>query len=301
MPRMHENRKTAAGYIAYYRVSTARKGASGLGLDAQREAVARLAKDGPILAEYTEVESGKWYENRPQLLAALAAAKKLGATLLIAKLDRLARNVHLISGLMETGVDFIAADLPQANRLTVHIRAAMAEHEREMISERTQAGMDAARREIALNGFRISKTGRRFSTFGNPRWWESIAKARAANLPSPPPAQLIEMIQKKRSEGCTLRAIAGYLSELGLRTLGGKHWYASRVRKAMLAEGGHIPDRPAPPPAPAEIIGIMYQMRSEGATLRAIAGRLNGLGVKSAKGKNWHASTVRAAMLAPAD
>jgi DNA invertase Pin-like site-specific DNA recombinase len=89
---------------------------------------------------------------------------------------------------METGVDFIAADLPQANRLTVHIMAAMAEHEREMISERTQAGMDAARREIALNGFRMSKTGRKFSTFGNPRWWESIAKARAANLPAPPPA-----------------------------------------------------------------------------------------------------------------
>jgi DNA invertase Pin-like site-specific DNA recombinase len=95
----------------------------------------------------------------------------------------------------------------------------MAEHEREMISERTQAGMDAARREIALNGFRTSKTGRRFSTFGNPRWWESIAKARAANLPAPPPAQLIEIMREKRLEGCTLRAIAGYLNELGVRTL----------------------------------------------------------------------------------
>jgi DNA invertase Pin-like site-specific DNA recombinase len=148
------------------------------------------------------------HENRPQLLAALASAKKLGATLLIPKLDGLARNVHLISDLMETGVDFIAADLPQANRLTVHIMAAMAEHEREMISERTQAGMDAARREITLNGFRISKTGRKFSTFGNPRWQESIDKARAAKLPlpAPLPAQLILMMREKRNQAASLRA-----------------------------------------------------------------------------------------------
>lgn len=297
MPGKTKNRKTVSGYIAYYRVSTARQGASGLGLDAQREAVMRLAKDAPIVAEYTEVESGKRHENRPQLLAALASAKKLGAVLLIAKLDRLARNVHLISGLMETGVDFVAADLPQANRLTVHIMAAMAEHEREMISERTQAGMDAARREIEQNGFRISKTGRRFSTFGNPRWWESIAKARAANLPALPPAQLIEMMREKRLEGCTLRSIASYLNELGLRTLSGKPWYASTVRKAMVAHGGQIPDRSAPAPAPAEILAIMHQMRSDGETLRAIAGRLNELKLKTPGGCEWYASTVRKAML----
>jgi DNA invertase Pin-like site-specific DNA recombinase len=86
--------ETVSGYIAYYRVSTARQGASGLGLDAQREAVMRLAKDAPILAEYTEVESGKRHENRPQLLAARASAKKRGAVLLIAKLDRSARSVR---------------------------------------------------------------------------------------------------------------------------------------------------------------------------------------------------------------
>lgn len=302
MPKSRKNRKlspSAKGYIAYYRVSTARQGASGLGLDAQRDAVLRLAKETPILAEYTEVESGKRHENRPQLLAALADAKKRGVVLLIAKLDRLARNVHLVSGLMETGVDFIAADLPQANRLTVHIMAAMAEHEREMISERTQAGMEAARREIEQNGFRISKAGRKFSAFGNPRWQESIAKARAARLPAPAPAVLLEMMRERRLEGATLRQIAAHLNALGLHTPAGRHWYASTVRKAMLEDGGQIPDRPTPAALPAEILAIMHHMRSDSATLRTIAGRLNELGLKSAKGKNWYASTVRAAMLTP--
>jgi len=134
-------------------VSSTRRGQSGLGLDAQRQAVARLAKSGPILAEYTEIESAKSHKNRPQLLAAMAESKRRGATLLIAKLDRLARNVHFISGLMESGVDFVAADMPEAIPLTLHIFAAMAEHERRMISQRTKAGMDAAKREIAANGF----------------------------------------------------------------------------------------------------------------------------------------------------
>ena len=115
--------------VAYYRVSTDRQGQSGLGLDAQREAVARFvgSAGGTLLAQYTEVESGKRHTNRPQLAAALAECKRRKATLVIAKLDRLARNVHFISGLMESKVDFVAVDMPQANRLTVHIMAAFAE------------------------------------------------------------------------------------------------------------------------------------------------------------------------------
>ena len=115
------------GFVAYYRVSTDKQGESGLGLEAQREAAQRVARQTPILREFVEVETAKksTAKNRPQLIAAIAECKRAGATLLIAKLDRLARNVHFISGLMESGVDFVAADMPQANRLTVHIMAAL--------------------------------------------------------------------------------------------------------------------------------------------------------------------------------
>src|SRR5215472_8539959 len=137
-------------YIAYYRVSTERQGKSGLGLDAQRTAVIDYLNGGgwKLLGEFTEVETGKGRNalaRRPQLKAAIEVCRKQKATLLIAKLDRLARNVHFISGLMESGVEFVAVDMPMANRLTVHILAAVAEHEREMISARTKAALQAAK------------------------------------------------------------------------------------------------------------------------------------------------------------
>src|ERR1700686_4598530 len=118
----------SSGFVAYYRVSTERQGRSGLGLDAQREAVVRhvTGHNGELIADFCEIESGK-RSDRPQLAAAIGAAKKAKATLIIAKLDRLARNVHFISGLMESGVDFVAADNPHANRLMVHLLAAFAE------------------------------------------------------------------------------------------------------------------------------------------------------------------------------
>src|SRR3984885_11143646 len=111
-------------FIAYYRVSTDRQGASGLGLDAQRAAVAAYVSGrGELTGELTEIESGRRDTNRPQLHAALAECRKRRATLLIARLDRLARNVAFISGLMESGVDFVAVDMPTANRLTLHSKA----------------------------------------------------------------------------------------------------------------------------------------------------------------------------------
>jgi DNA invertase Pin-like site-specific DNA recombinase len=125
--------------IAYYRVSTVRQGQSGLGLDAQRTAVAAfVAGRGELVAEFVEVESGR-RGNRPQLAAALDLCHRRRAVLVIAKLDRLARSVAFISNLMESGVAFIACDMPLANRLTLHILAAVAEHETEMVSARTVA------------------------------------------------------------------------------------------------------------------------------------------------------------------
>ena len=141
-------------YIAYYRVSTARQGRSGLGLEAQKQAVqAHLNGQKPI-SEFVEVESGR-RNDRPKLAEALAACRVHKATLIIAKLDRLARNVAFVSSLMEAGVEFQACDFPQANRLTIHILAAVAEHEARMISERTRAALAAAKaRGTVLGGFR---------------------------------------------------------------------------------------------------------------------------------------------------
>lgn len=208
-----------AGFIAYYRVSTERQGESGLGLEAQRGAVTRHVPDGSLVAEFTEIESGKRHTNRPQLLAALAECKRLKATLVVAKLDRLARNVHFITGLLESGVEFVACDNPHANRMMIQMLSVFAEHEAAMISARTKAALAEAKEQ----GTRL----------GNPRWVESLAKARAIKNPVQPAPQVVEMMQHDRAEGMTLRAIAAKLNGLGLRTPKGSQWYACTVANAM--------------------------------------------------------------------
>ena len=209
--------------MAYYRVSTDKQGASGLGLDAQREAAKRVARQTPILSEFIEIETAKrsTANNRPELLAAIAKCKQHSATLLIAKLDRLARNVYFISGLMESGIDFLAADMPEANRLTVHIMAAFAEHEAHAISERTKAALAALR----ARGVKL----------GNPRWKESIDKARSVRIQriTSPSAAVIATIRRMRLESASLRAIAAELNELGIRIPRGGYWHATTVRALM--------------------------------------------------------------------
>jgi DNA invertase Pin-like site-specific DNA recombinase len=139
-------------YIAYYRVSTQRQGKSGLGVDAQPKAVNdRLSGLSNLIAEYTEVESGK-----PRLAEALAACRLHRATLIIAKLDRLARNVAFVSNLMDAGIEFEAVDFPQANRLTIHILSAVAEHEARMISDRTRVALSARRRQRMMRSHAAS-------------------------------------------------------------------------------------------------------------------------------------------------
>jgi DNA invertase Pin-like site-specific DNA recombinase len=125
-------------YVAYLRVSTKKQGAAGLGIDAQRSAVAMHVDSchGVLIKEFVEVESGK-RADRQKLHEAISLAQRSKAVLLVAKLDRLSRNVAFLSALMESGVEFMACDMPHANKFTVHIMAAMAEHEREMISQRT--------------------------------------------------------------------------------------------------------------------------------------------------------------------
>ncbi len=134
---------TNTNYVAYYRVSTERQGQSGLGLDAQRKAVMDHLNGGTLLDTFTEVESGR-RNDRPELAKALDLCRRRKATLVIAKLDRLARNIAFIANLMEANVELVAVDMPQANRLTLHIMAAMAEHEAQAVSQRTKAALQAA-------------------------------------------------------------------------------------------------------------------------------------------------------------
>ena len=225
MSRTGKVRPKSGAHVAYYRVSDVKQGESGLGLDAQRAAVARYLSQihGTLVAEYTEVESGKKHTNRPQLLAAIASSKKHGATLVIAKLDRLARNVHFISGLMEAAADFVACDMPEANKLTLHIMAAMAEHEREAISKRTKDALEQAKQ--------------RGTKLGNPQWREALDAANLAKRsPQEKAAQASDvakgLITQMRTDGKSLREIAAKLNEAGLKTRTGAQWHASSVRAA---------------------------------------------------------------------
>lgn len=207
-------------YVAYYRVSTDRQGASGLGLEAQREAVRRfIAGRGQLIADYTEIESGRRHKNRPQLLAALAQCRQRRAVLLIARLDRLARNVAFIANLMESGADFVAVDMPTANRLTIHILAAVAEHERELISKRTKEALAAAKG--------------RGTKLGNPHAAQMIAQAREArNLQKPAP-EVRRLMRDWQEQGKGLREIARELNRLAIRTPRGKEWYAATVKQQL--------------------------------------------------------------------
>ena len=220
-------------FVSYLRVSTAAQGASGLGLEAQREAIDRhvRAAGGKLLSEHIEIESGK-RNDRPEIAKAIAAARAKRATLIIAKLDRLARNVAFISNLMESGVEFVAADMPMANRLTVHILAAVAEHEREMISARTRAALAAAKaRGVKLGNPRL-KAGDRASAQAAANAKRGQARRRAREL-----MPFIEAIQRA---GCiTLGSIAAALTARGIKTPGGAEiWDATQVRRVIQRAGG---------------------------------------------------------------
>src|SRR3954465_401776 len=210
-------------WVAYYRVSTAKQGASGLGLDAQRSAVADYLDGGnrQLAAEFTEVESGR-KNDRPELARALATCRRTGAALIIAKLDRLARNVAFVSNLMEAGVEFTAVDFPTANRLTIHILAAVAEHEREMISARTKAALAAAK----ARGVRLGRPDRETRHMRTARS-AKVAAFRATVLPE---------VQQLVGEGMSQRKIAAELNRRGLATYAGRPWRGQHVSSLLAKE-----------------------------------------------------------------
>lgn len=220
---------TNGRHIAYYRVSTKRQGRSGLGLEAQKNSVADFLNGGhwTLIDEFTEVESGK-RSDRPELAKALALCRVMNAQLVVAKMDRLARNVAFISALMESGVDFVACDIPQANKLTIHVLAAVAEAEAEAISTRTKAALAVARaRGVKLGGYRVnSATIYRKGVKASVKARSQAAQARAEDL-----TPVIEAI---KADGATsLRQIAAVLNKRQIPSARGGQWSATQVQRVM--------------------------------------------------------------------
>jgi DNA invertase Pin-like site-specific DNA recombinase len=199
--------------VAYYRVSTDRQGKSGLGLDAQRKAVVDYLDGGKweLVGEFTEIESGK-RADRPQLEKAIAACKRHRARLIIAKLDRLSRNVAFIATLMERKVDFVCCDNPTATKFTIHILAAVAEFERDAISKRTKDALAAAKAKGKV--------------LGN---YERIAKAKREAT-----AARAETVRSMITETAHLstHTAAAELNGRGLMTVSGKRWHPMQVLRA---------------------------------------------------------------------
>jgi DNA invertase Pin-like site-specific DNA recombinase len=222
-------------FVAYYRVSTHRQGASGLGLEAQREDVARhlAAHGGQLLAAFTEVESGR-KDDRQELQKAISVATRAKAALIVAKLDRLARKASFLHMLMDSGLDLVFCDNPHANRLTIHILAAVAQDEAERTSQRTKAALAAAKRR----GVKLGASREGFYTpEREAQRQEGLEKARAASLAvrQQKAAKLVKdvgpTIAALRAAGHSLNEIARHLNQEGQRTPRGKLWRASQVSR----------------------------------------------------------------------
>lgn len=205
-------------FVSYLRVSTQRQGQGGLGIEAQRTAVAQYVRgaDGELLEENVEVESGA-VRDRPILVKSISRCRELKAILLIAKLDRLGRNVAFIAALMEAGVEFVAVDAPFASPLMLHILAAFAEHERKMISERTRAALAAAK----ARGVQLGLNGRKLAS----EHVEQAARFAEGLRPA------IERILLSGAE--TLKDIGDGLNAEGFGTRDGSMWSPGAVQKVL--------------------------------------------------------------------
>lgn len=213
-------------FVAYYRVSTQKQGKSGLGLEAQRRDVLRYCEGkGKIIAEYTEVESGK-KPNRPELEKALGECTEYGATLIIAKLDRLSRNVAFIFGLRDSGAKFICADMPEFNTLSLGIFAAMAQHEREEISNRIKKALAVKKSQ----GFKLGTNN--LTKEGVEKSVQTRKEKARENTNNKQATIHIKMLLE---HGYSYSAIARTLNEMGLCTSNGKKFRDVQVRRLALA------------------------------------------------------------------
>lgn len=218
---------TQSKLVTYYRVSTKQQGASGLGLEGQQAAAAAYARttDSTVLATYQEVESGKQC-NRPELAKAIAHAKRSKATLVVAKLDRLSRNVVFLATLMDSSVEFVACDNANANRLTLHILAAVAENEAKAISDRTKAALAAYKARggvLGTNNLTAEGTAK-----GSKAGAEAMRRKAMEEI-----ADVVPLIRGLRDDGLTQSAIAQRLNDLGHTTRTGKPWGQVQVLRCL--------------------------------------------------------------------
>src|SRR3954471_18418479 len=219
-------------FVAYYRVSTDKQGRSGLGLDAQRVAVARhaVSAGGGVVAAFEEVESGR-RGDRPQLTLAMTECRARRGVLLIAKLDRLARDAHFLLGLEKAGVEFVAADMPYANRLTIGIMALVAEEEARATSARTKAALTAAKaRGVKLGNPRLRPGDASTARDARAAWSASAARRTAEIAPY--------LDAARRAGATTLQQLADALTARGVRTpRGGERWRPWQVRRVIERAG----------------------------------------------------------------
>lgn len=244
--------QTIIKYVIYYRVSLEKQGRSGLGLEAQRAMFAAFLKTRPgtVVGEFTEVETGKTYrksQQRPELKKAIDLARVTGATLVVAKIDRAARNVAFIAMLLESELSIVCCDLPEADRFTLHILAAVAEREGKMISERTAAALKVLKeRGVALGSAReghwdgVVKEGKWAGTPRTERRDAGLAKATAQSKirvqeeMSKRYEPLVPWIREMREAGLTLRQIVAELNAKGCLTRRNKTWSLNTLRGVII-------------------------------------------------------------------
>lgn len=232
-------------YVCYYRVSTQKQGSEGLGISAQKNAVEKYIGESKseILGEFTEVETGTRKRKRIEIYKAIELAKKNGATLLVAKLDRLARDVEFTSALYNAGVDFICCDNPTANKLTIQLLSVIAEHEAEVISNRIKSAL-AVKKERIQKGITINKDGSEMKPvngqyrLGNPNGFgeyqklgvqriKELAATNKANI------QAMDIICSARKQNLTLHQIANKLNSLQYVTSRGKQFTPTQVHRLL--------------------------------------------------------------------
>ena len=218
-------------FVTYYRVSTAKQGKSGLGLESQKHTTKNYIKRvaGEEVESYTDIESGS-KDNRPELQKALRKCRLTGATLLIAKLDRLSRNRRFLMDLQDSSITFVCCDMPEANNFTVGLLACLADYERELISERTKAALQAAKARGVTLGNPTLDLVRNTDT--------TAARLKAMLLAKERKLMMLELIEEMRDAGnvdMSLREIADKLNDAGYKTAQGKQFHATTVNRILAA------------------------------------------------------------------
>lgn len=289
-------------YVAYYRVSTKKQG---IGLVAQKTAVKNYLKDKwPPVAEFKERESGKSAKNRPELQKALEYCKKHKAVLVVAKLDRLSRDLHFITSLRKAGINFVCCDFPNMDKLQLHILGSLAEWERDQISDRTRRALAEKKKQGVKLGWNnpkiregIKKYWREWKRDNPPK--HKKKKAGAAKPAGPKISKrvlsdrrAVPMIKILRKQGLSFESIAKELNGSGMTTRRDRKWHRTSVRR-IAERNGLIKLNPRRGKLDRRVLPMIKRMRKKGLAFGSIAKELNSAGIPTTQSGKWHITTVR--------